>query len=211
MNPKQNDLLVLGAGGHGLVVAEGARSAGWNVLGFRDDLKEPGTRVGDWEVIGSLRVSIPPHVAVIVGIGDNRTRERISTEMAERGTPLATVIHPSAIISPSAHIGDGVFVGPRALIHTEAAVGWGAIVNSAAVVEHHNRIGCFSHVASGAVLAGGVAIGDRVLMGANATVKPGLHITSDCVIGAGSAVVRNIAQPGTYVGVPARLMTAREP
>jgi len=207
---KLGKLLVLGAGGHGLVIAEAAQAAGWDVQGFRDASKAPGTPVGAWEVIASLVVTIPPKVKVIVGIGDNATRQRISEEMEGRGAEFATVIHPSAIISPSAIIGSGVFVGPRALVHAEAEVATGAIVNSAAVVEHHNHIGAYSHVASGATLAGTVKVGERVLIGAGSAVKPGMSITSDCVVGAGSAVVRHLEEPGIYVGVPAKLKQPKE-
>lgn len=210
MTHKPQQLLILGAGGHGLVIAEAAQASGWEVVGFRDDVKEPGSRIGDWQVIASLRVSVPAGVFVIAGIGDNPARERICTEMAERGVAFATVIHPLAWVSPSAEIGDGVFVGPMAVVHTEARIGWGSIVNSSAVVEHHNQVGNFSHISPGAALAGSVTVGDRVLVGANASVKPGMSICSDVIVGAGSAVVEAIEKPGTYGGVPAKLLETSE-
>ncbi len=193
-------LLVFGASGHGLVVAEAAAASGWEVAGFCDDGVESGVRIGVWEVLEPSAAD-DPDLAVIVAIGVNATRRKVAARLEGR---LESVVHPSAVVSPSATVGNGVFVGPRAVVHAEAEVGPGAIVNTAAVVEHHVRIGAFAHIAPGAVLTGAVEVGEETLVGANAVVAPGCKVGSGATVGAGATVIRAVDDGATVVGVPAR-------
>jgi sugar O-acyltransferase (sialic acid O-acetyltransferase NeuD family) len=201
MHAMSDDLVIYGAGGHGLVVAESASLAGFRVLGFVDsDPAKQNTTLGRWPVLDSA----PDNAPCIVAVGNNAARHRLILQLLESGHTLASVIHPSAVVSPTAQIGDGVFVGPNAVVHVEAALGLGSIVNSAAVVEHHCRLQSAVHVAPGAILAGAVHVGQRTLIGAAAVVLPGRTIGDDCIIGAGSVVRDDVPANQTVAGNPAR-------
>ena len=193
----QLPLVIYGAGGHGQVVAEAAQLAGWQVLGFVDD--DPGS-------VPLLDRQDPKlqKAAYIVAIGDNTLRENVIHRLVDQGMALASVVHPTAFVSPLASLDAGVFVGPMAVVHTRATLGQGVIVNSAAVVEHDNILRPFSHIAPGAVLGGSVAIGARTLVGLGARVLPGVHVGEGCIVGAGAVVTREVEKGQTVLGVPAR-------
>lgn len=197
-------LLVLGAGGHGRVVADAAlREGRWRQVSATDrDAGRcsgellPGVRLG---VVAS---ALPPATAVHIAIGSAQSRE---TEARAVGLErLATVVHPDATVSPYAQVGAGCFVAARSVIAPQANVGVGVIANHGAVIDHDVQIGDFCHIAPNAALGGGVRVGRRVLVGAGALVLPGLTICDDAVIGAGSVVLANISEPGVYAGAPAR-------
>lgn len=200
---KKPRIVVFGASGHGLVVAEAAAASGWDVAGFADDGVEDGTQVGNWEVLDRTILD-EAELKVIVAIGVNGTRRKVADRFRDQ---LATVIHPSSFISPSASIELGVFVGPHAVVHAEAVVREGAIINSGGIVEHHVDVGAYAHIAPGSVLAGAVKVGDETLVGANAVVIQGCEIGSRVNVGAGATVIRSVADDLTVVGVPARAIS----
>jgi sugar O-acyltransferase (sialic acid O-acetyltransferase NeuD family) len=204
-------LLVYGAGGHGLVVADAAAAAGWRVLGYADN--NPKAKAGGpWPLLSAQALAElgepgepgDPGVAAIVAIGDNLHRQRLAQELVQQGRTLATVIHPGARVSSLASLGRGVYVGPGAIINAGAEVGDGAIINSGAIVEHHCRIGPYAHLAPGAALGGNVRIGALTLIGLGARVLPVVGIGERCIIGAGAVVIRDVGDGHTLVGVPAR-------
>ena len=195
-------MIIHGAGGHGLVVAESAGAAGFTIVGFVDDFAAEGYLGGQpilkAEFVGATDAEL------IVAIGDAGTRSRIHQSYVESDRSMAIVVHPSATVSTSASLGPGVFVGPNAVVNAEAVVGDGVIVNSRAVVEHHCEVGRFSHVAPGATLGGSAKVGHATLIGIGASVLPGVVIGSSATIGAGSVVRDNVADGQTVAGSPAR-------
>jgi UDP-N-acetylbacillosamine N-acetyltransferase len=202
MNASDRKLYVYGAGGHGLVVAESAVAAGWEVAGFLDEQPQT-TLVGRWRVYPSIPAEAAGQ-AVAVAVGDNMARRRLTADIAQTGLQLTQIIHPTAWVSPTAILGRGVFIGPQAVINGQANIEDGVIINSSAVVEHHCVVGGYSHVAPRAVLCGNVRVGEMCLIGAGATVKPGIAIGDDCTVGVGAAVVSDLDHNQTVVGVPAR-------
>jgi sugar O-acyltransferase (sialic acid O-acetyltransferase NeuD family) len=196
-------LLVYGAGGHGLVVAEAAAAAGWEVRGFIDDGAEDGQTLGGWSV---LRPGEEPDAdaAVIVAIGDNGARRRVAERLVQAGARLVNVVHPTAWVSASARLSSSVYVGPHAAVNGEAEVGDGVIINTGAIVEHHCRIGGFAHVGPGAAMAGRVRLGALSLLGVNAAVRPDAWIGEGCTVGAGAVVVGDVPDGLTVAGVPAK-------
>ncbi|BAM03908.1 acetyltransferase [Phycisphaera mikurensis] len=185
-------LVVHGAGGHGRVVAEAARLAGFDVLGFLDDGGS-----GDWAHAGDL----PPGAAVHVAIGDGRARERCLERHLAAGRHPATVVHPRAAVSPSATLGRNVFVGPLAVVGVGTRLRDGVILNSGSILEHGSSAGTFAHLAPGAITGGGVSLGRRCLVGLGARVLPGMRIGAGATIGAGSIVLRGVADGETVAGV----------
>lgn len=142
--------------------------------------------------------------AAVIAIGANALRARLGAACQARGLDLPNVIHPTALLSPTARIGAGVQVMARAVIGPEAKLGDLTLVNTGAIVEHGCTLGTAAHVGPGAVLSGGVEVGTRVLLGAGAVVRPCCSIGADALIGAGAAVVKDVAAGARVGGVPAR-------
>ncbi|MCP3904000.1 MAG: acetyltransferase [Planctomycetes bacterium] len=208
-------LILLGGGGHACVVTDAATASGWSVAGFLDDRSAADTTAArDLRHLGRIEDLVdaeggePIGVEFHVAIGDPTSRrhvlERARVLTGRGGT---TIVHPSAIISPSAVVADAAFIGPLAVVNAGARIGRGAIVNSGAIVEHDCVVGAFSHVAPGAILAGSVRVGAAVLVGVGATVRPGITIGDEAVLGAGAVAVTDIPTRCRAFGVPARPRT----
>ena len=208
-------LVLLGGGGHAAVVAESARAAGWIVAHCLDDvpaIADSAGRVG-LALLGGLddlerivrRFDRP---TVHAAVGDNALRREWLGRAEALGAVMAAISHPSAELSASAVIGEGVFMGPRAVVNARARLGAGVIINTAGVVEHDCRIDAFAHVAPGAVLCGGASVGEQTLIGAGATVCPGVRIGGCSVLGAGAVATTDIPDRCRAVGAPARPVTS---
>ena len=187
-------LLVVGAGGHGRSVAEAVAASGaFIVAGFLDDAFPELERVWDVPVLG--KVADLAHWCgaadfAIVAIGNNALRQRVTGELRGGGYSLATVIHPRAIVSPTAVIGAGSAVMAGAIVGTEARLGDGVIVNCAAVVDHHCRVGDFGHLGVNAAMAGGAVLGASAWMQAGSALGYGVEIEDGGVLMPGEAVGR---------------------
>jgi sugar O-acyltransferase (sialic acid O-acetyltransferase NeuD family) len=197
-------LLIFGAGGHGRVVADAALAAGQWLRVLASD-RDPSRCTG--ELLTGVAL-LPAYAAtatagaVHVAIGDGAARAR---EVAALPAGLlATVVHPKASVSRHAHVAPGCFIAAQAVVGPHATLGASVIVNHGAVVDHDVTGGDFSHVAPLAALGGGAKLGRRVLVGSGASVLPGVRVCDDVVIGAGAVVAGDLAEPGTYAGVPAR-------
>ena len=198
-------LLIIGASGHGKVVADIAHLNGYDRILFFDDnaeLRECGTD----PIIGASADIEKYEGDVIVAIGNSEIRERIQRSLNHRHFPV--LIHPSAVVADTACIGDGTVVMAGAVVNPFAAIGEGCIINTCSSVDHDCEIGNYVHVSVGSHIAGTVIVGDRTWIGIGASVSNNLNICSDCMIGAGALVIRNIEKSGTYFGVPAKLIKA---
>ena len=195
-------LLILGAGGHGRVVADAALAQGWDrvLVSDRDPARCGQMLLRDIPVL-PLQEAVAQCTVLHVAIGSAGARER---EAGAVGLPLATVRHPSASCSPYADVGDGCLLAAQCVVAPGARVGLSVIVNHGAVVDHDVEVGDFTHIAPLAALGGGVRIGRRVLVGSGAKVLPGVRIADDVVVGAGAVVRGNLDTAGVYAGVPAR-------
>lgn len=191
-------LAIIGAGGHGRVVADIARLNGYDVHFFDDDKSN---RLSSGTVDEALEHR---SMAFIVAIGDNETRMHITNRISDLGLRLATLIHPRACIAADAVIAPGTVVMANAVVNSGAVIGKGCIINTSAVVEHDCRIGDFSHISVNATVAGSVSIGRLCFIGAGATVINNISISDSVIIGAGAVVVRAIDTLGTYIGCPAK-------
>ena len=192
---------VIGAGGHGKVVVSTLRAAGFAVDGVYDHDR----RRWDESLLGVAVRGAPEEIAgsahpAVLGVGDNRARERLSAlELA-----WLEVVHPAAWVHESVDLGEGTVVFAGGLVQPDTTFGRHCIVNTGAAIDHDCLIGDFAHVAPGARLAGGVTIGTGALLGTGCSVIPGVTIGDWAVIGAGEAVVSDVASGATVKGVPAR-------
>lgn len=204
---ENRDLHIVGAGGHAKVIIELARTAGWNPIGLLDPAPVGSTVLGV-PVVGDD--SVAPqlfeegHTAAFVALGRNDLRRRIGLRLRGIGFRMPTLIHPSAFVSPSATLGDGIAVLPQAVVHSCAQVGDFAIINTAAVVEHDCIIGVGAHVAPRSVMGGNVTLGEEVFFGIGAVARPLSVIGARTTVGAGGVVVGEIPSDIVAVGVPAR-------
>lgn len=189
-------ITIIGASGHGKVVAEIAKLNGYDEIVFLDDNPSVNT-CGSYPVVGPT--SKETEGDAIVAIGNGRIRESLSKKHK-----LVTLIHPNAVIAGDVLIGVGTVVMPGAVINPGTTIGKGCIINTSSSVDHDCIIGDFVHIAVGAHLCGAVFVDKQTWIGAGAIISNNLHICNNCMIGAGAVVVNNIDEPGTYIGVPAK-------
>ena len=197
-----NRLVIIGAGGHGRVIADNALKNGYNEICFVDD-----SATGDCigfpivGVIGDVEKLNDGKTDFIIGIGNNATRKIIAEKFDVNWVSL---VHPSAQLAFNARIGKGTVVMANAVVNVCASVGDHCIINTGAVVEHDNIIENYTHISPNVALGGSVRIGTLTHLGLGATVKNNTEICSECTVGAGAVVISDIKKSGTYIGVPVR-------
>ncbi len=185
------------------MVVASARAAGFHVAAIVDDAAaRHGEHVLGVVVAGpTAPVLADPAARVVLAIGDNRARRSLA---ATAQCQFVSVVHPSAIVDPSAVLGDGSVVFAGAIVQPGATLGRHAIVNTSASIDHDCVLGEAVHIAPGARLAGNVTLGDEVFIGIGAVVVPGVAIGARTIVGAGAAVVCDLAAGVVAIGVPAR-------
>lgn len=196
-------LAIIGASGHGKVVADIAKKNGYEDIFFLDD-NEKLTECGGYPIVGKCDRYVEYDCDVFVAIGNPKIRERFCKGILNAGKNIPVLIHPSASVEENVSIGEGTLIVAGAVINPGTVIGKGCIINTCASVDHDCIISDFVHVAVGAHIAGTVQIGARTWIGAGATVSNNISICNDCMIGAGAVVIRDIYAPGTYVGVPVK-------
>lgn len=194
-----NSLRIIGAGGHGRVLADIAEGMGYRDIAFLDAGYPKLRESGAWPVTGTLEAQDEADVAL--GIGDNATRLSFFETLTQ--APV-TLIHPSAVVSPHAEIGAGSVICAGAVVAPFAKLGQGCIINTCASIDHDCVLSDGVHISPGARLGGGVFVGARTWIGIGAVVREYKSIGSDVMIGAGAAVIRNVADGARMGGVPAK-------
>lgn len=206
----KNKLAILGAGGHGKVVADTALLASlWSGVAFFDDSYPDKVSCGQWVIEGSgadLLSRYNQFGGVVVAIGDNKLRLAKTLELQQSGANIVSIIHPSAVISPFASIAPGCVVFAGAVINVDANVGRSCIVNSGAVVEHDCCLHDGVHLSPNAAISGQTEVGECSWIGVGAVTRQSIFIGYDVVVGAGSVIVKNVPNGVTVVGNPAVIL-----
>lgn len=192
-------LRIIGAGGHGRVLADIAQNMGYRDIAFLDSSFPDMARTGVWDVIGTPADIDESEYAI--GVGNNQTRLGLLESIP---CDLATLIHPSATISPHAEIGAGSVICAGAVIGPFARLGQGCIINTGASVDHDCTLGDGVHLSPGARLGGGVTIGTCAWIGIGAVVREYKSIGADALVGAGAAVTADVDEGARVGGVPAK-------
>lgn len=197
---------IIGAGGHGKVVADTAERAGWSEVVFFDPRFGSGDQThAHWPLAG-LPEDVQAHDCdgYFVAIGNSQARQHWCEWLLDRGLSLVNLIDPASTVSRYATLESGVLVVAGAVINADAFIAQGVIVNTRAAIDHDCTLGAYSHVCPGAALAGTVAVGQHSWLGIGCQVRQGARIGSHVTVGAGATVVSNIDDGWTVVGTPAR-------
>lgn len=197
-------ILVYGGGGHGKALIDLLRTLGvYRVVAIIDDGLTPGGEIMNIPVRGGadqLAVLYTQGVRLAVnavgGIGNLPIRLKVFQRLQEAGFTCPTVIHPSAVVEPSAHLGEGIQVMPLAYVGSQAQIGYGVIVNTGAIVSHDCQIGDYANLSPGAILAGEVQVGSGVLIGMGATLNLRVKVGSRARIGNGATVKSDVPEGG---------------
>ena len=203
---KKNKLAIIGAGGHGRVVADIAKLNGYQeIIFFDDDAKLK--RIGKYPVIGSSleAVSYKNSYDIFIAIGNNKIREQVTIQLQKNDITSPVLVHPSAVIDKTTSLGAGTVVMANAVVNANATIKEGCIINTAATVDHDCILEKFVHISPGAHLAGTVHIGTRTWLGIGSIVINNIDICKDCLIAAGATVCQNLSKSGVYTGTPCRL------
>ena len=202
------NLLIIGASGHGKVVADIAiQMDKWDSIAFLDDNDQLNSVMG-LKILGSTKdiFKYVDEYDIFVGIGNNEIREKIYEQLNELGVSIPTLIHPSAVISEHVEIDEGTVVMAGAIINCCTNIGKGCIINTSSTVDHDCVLEDFVHVSPGVHLAGSVIVGEGSWLGIASIVSNNLEIAKKCIIGAGAVVVNDLIESGTYVGVPVSMV-----
>ena len=195
---------LIGASGHGKVIADIAYANGFNDIVFYDDRWQNISKLYGIDVVGDVAQAINDSKsfdAVYVTIGDNSIRARIQEQVHNIG---AALIHPSACVSSTVKLGVGTVIMPKAVINADAVIGKGVIVNTGAVIEHDCAIGDFAHISPQTALAGGVDVGTQTWIGIGSVVIQLKKIGCFTTVGAGAVVIQDIGNNQTVAGNPAK-------
>lgn len=202
----KDKLIIIGASGHGKVVADIAiKMNKWQSITFLDDDESIKISMG-LGVIGKTAdaFAYKDEADFFVAIGSNGIREKVQEKLIEEGLNVVSLIHPSAVIGTDVEIGFGSAVMAGVVINSSTRIGNGCIINSSSSVDHDNVIEDYVHVSPGVNMAGTVKVGKCTWLGIGSVVSNNVNICSGCKVGAGAVVVKDITEPGTYVGVPVR-------
>lgn len=194
-------LLVIGAGGHAKVVIDAAMAAGHVVVAAVGDAG------GEREILGVPVLESDAGLTAdgfVVAIGDNTARQGQYEALCAAGRTPATIVHPTAVIAPSATLGAGTVAFAGVVVNASARVGANAILNTGCTIDHDCLIGDHAHVGPGANLCGGVMLGEGALMGVGSCAIPGTSVGAWAIVGAGSAVIYDLPGDTTCAGTPAK-------
>lgn len=198
---------ILGASGHGKVIAEIAELNGYREIHFFDDRWPALKNVEHWSVLGdsdALLKHATSYDLVVVAIGNNHIRLPKIKDLEQAEAVLKPLIHPSASVSGYAQLGLGTVVMANAVVNPFVTIGVGCIINTSSSIDHDCIISDGVHISPGANIAGGVTISEYSWIGIGSQVKQLVTIGKDATIGAGATVIHDVADDATVVGTPAR-------
>lgn len=201
------EAILIGYSGHGFVSAEAAISSNIN-LKYYSELNELTINPYNLEYIGfENNISFKGwnnDYSFVLGIGDNKLRQKIAKLIISKDKKILNVFHKSASVSKKVKIGKGNLIARSVTVNPLTVINDFCILNTGCIIEHGCVIENAVHIAPGAVLLGNVTVGERTFVGANSVIKQGVKIGKDVIIGAGSVVLNDIFDGKKIVGNPAK-------
>jgi len=201
-------IYLIGAGSYGDVIYDLAVECGYEVLGYYDDTMDIGTLVNGVKVLGSIRGFLELEKVsgnYAVTIGNVAIRNDWFKKIRDKGGETPSLVHPSSYISPSAKIGEGVYIQPSVSIWTKVIIGDFSIVAPMSSVSHHTILGEGCFITPGCTIGSKIVFGSQVFVGMGATVMSGVKKMGDhCFVGAGSLVIRDVEEGKKVFGSPAK-------
>jgi sugar O-acyltransferase (sialic acid O-acetyltransferase NeuD family) len=209
------NVILLGGGGHGCVVLEALILEEIIVDGIIDPLLEVGEKLFDIPIFGNdyLENKNPAEVLLANGVGSqpySKRRADIYRGWKARGFFFKTIVHPSAVMSPTVFLEEGVQVMAGSIIQCNTRVRENAVINTRASIDHDCIVGRNVFIGPGAVLCGGVFVQDDVFIGAGAILLPGVTICAGSIIGAGAIIRKDIKFPSMVFGSSAEICRLEE-
>lgn len=208
--PSPSNLIVVGAGGHALSVADAALSAGWTVVGFYSpNGTGPASTLSP--VLSSLDSLDLSDTAFALGIGTNHSRETVAQDISKRfaQTEIVSVVHAAAWVSSHATVNPGAVIFAHTSVGPGSTVGRGALLNTGASLDHESSLGDYASLGPGARTGGNVSVGERTMIGIQAGIVHGVTVGSDCVVGAHSLVNSDLDSNIVAWGTPAKPVRPR--
>ncbi|BAC93126.1 putative acetyltransferase [Vibrio vulnificus YJ016] len=204
---------ILGASGHGKVVAEIAELNGYSEIHFYDDRWPELHNIEHWNVVGdseALLASVQQYACVAVAIGNNAIRLNKHKQLLEVGARMPSLVHPRAVISGYATIAEGCVVMANAVVNPFAVLGQTCIVNTGAVVEHDCLLADGVHLSPNSAIAGSTQLGECAWLGIGAVTRQLVSVGAGATIGAGATVIGNVAANTVVMGTPAKIQITRD-
>lgn len=210
-------IVILGAGGNSLAITDAiiavnsASRTGpvYKLLGFLDDLPEnQGNKVAGFPVLGTIDEARDLRECRFVnGIGSVESFRKKLEVVSRAGVPMErfeTIVHPSAVVAPSAIVGRGSAIMANSVICPAACVEEHVIVLQNSSINHHSRLGRFATVSAGVTVLGFVDVGEGAFLSGGVSVAPYVKIGAGALVGLGAAVIRDVAPGAVVAGNPAR-------
>jgi sugar O-acyltransferase (sialic acid O-acetyltransferase NeuD family) len=195
-------MILYGGSGHAKVIRDCIRASGGEVAFIFDDNSSI-KNLDETPVVGPYKSDFDVKEEVIISIGDNQTRKKISEKVVHK---FGKAIHPSAMLSPYSKMEEGSVIMQGGIVNAGAKIGKHCIINTAVVIEHDCVIEDYVHLSPNVTICGNVSVGEGTHIGACAVVIPNLKIGNWCVIGAGAVVTDDIPDYSLVVGVPGKVI-----
>ncbi len=208
---KKKQLVLIGGGGHCKSCIDVINASGdFEIIAILDVEEKIGEMVNGYTITASdrkLEDWVKEEHLFLITIGQIKhaeLRKKIYGRLVSLQAKMATVIAPSAIVSPSAIIGEGTIIMHQATVNADAIIGRNCIINTNANIEHDSRIGNHVHISTGSIVNGGCKVGNETFIGSNSVLVNGIAIGANIVTGAGTVVIKDLTEQGTYAGNPCR-------
>jgi sugar O-acyltransferase (sialic acid O-acetyltransferase NeuD family) len=209
---KLKQIVIFGAGGHAVSVANVALSAGYNIKFFIDKKRKGSNLLGYNVLENILEIDDCENICFAIGVGDNAVRENAYKELIALRPELyfPALIHNSSVVSNFTEIGHGTVVMPNAVVGPNSKIGNFCLINTRSSIDHDSSMLDFSSLAPAAVTGGNVTIGFRAAISIGASVKHGVSIGDDSVLGANSYLNKDLENNQVAYGTPAKKIRTRK-